>query len=157
MRKKGSYILAQEQLLTLVRVFLVLIISVVVVLIVAHYLTREVNVDEAQTFMVSSRLLSEECFGYSGATGLQYGVLDSSKITVERLTRCITYNENSFGAKVVLPDQEMFYDEEFYLTNYLLCEQDERKMCGSTNLYVLINDGDKLIPSNLNVEVVIVE
>lgn len=155
--KKGGYHLTIEQLLIVARLALVLLVSVVIVLIVANYINREVNVDEAQSFVVASRLLNEDCLGYHDGTRVKYGVLDGVKINEDQIVECMVYDPNVFAAKINLGGQEFFYNEETYLKNYLLCDKDKKKHCGATNLYVLIQTEEGLGPASLNVEVVALE
>ena len=137
MNKKGTYLLTKEVIYFIFRVAVLGLISLVVIIVVANYIDRDVEVEEFQSFVFSSRLFTEDCFGYNDGLRLKYGVLDSSKINEERVRECLKYDKEFLGAKINVFNQEIYYNKEFYDSNVDSCDNTDKVDCSNNVVYVL--------------------
>ncbi len=161
MDKRGSHQLVMEELWTLPRVIMVVMVLAVIVLIVSSYVSRDVETYDLETSVIMNRLLySEDCLAYFDER-VYPGVVDIGNINENRIGGCVDYGKNK-GVKIELFDSQeniiadALVNTDFLKTNLNKCSAKEHKSvdCGFMNQYVLIKDNNGIKNGFLQISMV---
>jgi len=168
--KKG--LMSFNILITIVRLIFVMIAMAIVVFMIMHYVVVSIDVFDLESNLFAQRMIySQNSISYKDSeTGRLYpGTIDLNNFNQGTLNgllnRYIYYGEGSNYAAAKLDlsylndtlIRSAYYDEEWF-NNWV-----ERARVGWTGIgqvkskvnevYVLIKDGDKMIPGKLKIEV----
>ena len=138
--KKGAFILTTETMMWIPRFILLVIVVLSVFFIVSMKVSKEFDIKEIETKLLTLRYLNtENCLAYKD-TKVNPGIIDLSKFNDENLDKCL--NRENFGAKLILMDindniiKEAYNGKDFFLDNEPLCFSD-KYYCKEKIVYVL--------------------
>ena len=140
--KKGAFILTTETMMWIPRFILIVIVVLSVFFIVSMKVSKEFDIKEIETKLLTLRYLnSENCLAYKD-TKVNPGIIDINKFNDENLDECLI--RENFGAKLELKEGDktiktVFNGKDFFIDNNALCFSD-KYYCTNKIVYVLYYD-----------------
>lgn len=159
MNKLGKvYLTTAESIKIGAMTFLIILYFFVLASIVGSGINREVHVGKMSNEIYANRLiLSESCLGYNDGVRSHLGIIDSEKLTSERLDSCL--KNSRFSAKLDLnynSNNVVAYNNKVsYLVNSKLCFSGRYK-CGilSPKKFIAVYDKGTVYQGILDISAV---
>ncbi|MDD5650564.1 MAG: hypothetical protein PHF86_09145 [Candidatus Nanoarchaeia archaeon] len=146
--KKGSFNLAMEMPLWVLRIGILILILLVIVSGVSIFLTREIDVNKYESQLIMYNIYN--CLSYDN----HFGMIDSTKLN--NLDKCFNFGNIKLNLTLRnLEDnsvRDRYIDHDGYKLNYPLCKiktENELMTCYITKDYVIMDNKPTLLEFSL--------
>ena len=159
LNRKGAFKLTKEVMLWLtVRFVIVFVVVFVIISIFSSYISRKIEVDEIQQYVLRERLLlSKDCLAYEDEK-VYGGIVDINKFNEDRLNNCLRYRlpKGGVGIKLNLSynrNEKIIDINEDVSKKMNFCIDKKNFACSNNDYYVLVYDNG-LKRGNLNIQMI---
>ena len=145
-----------ESVLWIIRIIGTLFAVGILVFLVNGTIEKNLDIEDMRFYPLAERLLySRNCFILVENDRAMPGIIVSSKFNQEYLDDCMASIDESIGGKITLKyssvNKELFYNRETYEDIIPLAFSNRYEVV-KKRYFVLVQDGNSLIPGNMLVE-----